>query len=271
MSDKTMSENLLTQHTFQVGDQTFRGKVVALDKDGLLFDHHSFIRALNQERIRAARTKYGINPDIVIDWMTEIGIAAHIGPDGEPVADACLPDGTAILASIEDEVVISGVFFMHSLKIPWPEARAMALEVHTTADDALRWQDVLTTHQGCPEIFSRLRKKGVPYGIVTLDTSQRVREMIDMVDESESLSFILSSSEITNCKPDPEAIIKTADLFGVSCNEIIMIGDLPVDMEMANLAGAVGVAVPEGSFFEEELRKKASYVCKTLDDFIILD
>ncbi len=266
-----MPENLLNLHTFQVGDRTFRGKVVALDKDGLLFDHHSFIRALNQERIRAARVEYGVDPDIVIEWMTDAGIAAHIGTDGEPVADACIPDGTAILASIEDEVVISAVFFMHALKLSWSKARAMALQIHTMADDSLRWQEVLATHQGCPEIFSRLREKGVPYGIVTLDTSQRVREMIDMVDKTESLSFILSSSEITNCKPDPEAIIKAADFMGVSCSEIVMIGDLPVDMEMANLAGAISVAIPEGSFFEEELRQKASYVCRSLDDFLILD
>lgn len=258
-------------HLFQVGDRQIRAEVVALDKDGLLFDHHALILELNRERMAAMMTTYNDDPAFLIRWMRKSGIIAHIGLDGKPVADRCLPEGTAVLASTDDEVVTSAAIFMEELGLSWPDARTMALDVHTAADRSIHWWDVIVPRKGCPGIFKRLREKEIPYGIVTMDTADRVRQMVDHVDDASKLSFVFSSSEITNCKPHPEAILKVAEKLGIKPNRILMIGDLPVDMEMAHAAGAQCIGIPEGEYFAEELRVKADFFCGSLDEVLILE
>ena len=61
-------------------------------------------------------------------------------------------------------------------------------------------------------------------------------------------------------------LLHVAAHFGVHVNDLVMVGDSLVDVEMANNAGAVGIAVPPS----ERIRDfHAELVVPSLDDIYI--
>lgn len=64
---------------------------------------------------------------------------------------------------------------------------------------------------------------------------------------------VTTRQDLWRFKPHPQAIRRTADLLNISPERVVMVGDMPVDMQTAYRAGAQGVGVLTGFATEGEL------------------
>jgi phosphoglycolate phosphatase len=85
--------------------------------------------------------------------------------------------------------------------------------------------------------------------------------------------LIVTSQDVKEPKPSPQAFIIAADRLGVSAEECLVVGDSITDIQAGRLAGARTVAVLSGLFSREELEKeKPDLIMKditSLPDFLL--
>ena len=134
------------------------------------------------------------------------------------------------------------------------------------------------------EVFEELKKDIVPElfphvketlaelsgkGIVCTVASSRGRESLnDFLREmgiAQYISYVLGAEDVTRAKPHPEPVLKTLENLSVPASEAIVVGDMPVDVQMGLGAGAWTCGVTFGnSSHQELLASGAHYV---IDDF----
>jgi len=67
--------------------------------------------------------------------------------------------------------------------------------------------------------------------------------------------FIVTSQDVEEPKPSPQAFVKAANQLGVSIHDCAVVGDSTVDIQAGKSAGAKTIAVLTGLFSREELKK----------------
>jgi len=67
--------------------------------------------------------------------------------------------------------------------------------------------------------------------------------------------FILTSQDVEEPKPSPQAFVKAANHLAVSIRDCAVVGDSVVDIQAGKSAGAKTIAVASGLFGREELKK----------------
>jgi phosphoglycolate phosphatase len=65
--------------------------------------------------------------------------------------------------------------------------------------------------------------------------------------------YVLGSDNVTRHKPEPEPVLMTLAHYGVEPSEALVVGDMPVDIEMAHNAGVRAVGVSYGNATRREL------------------
>jgi len=68
--------------------------------------------------------------------------------------------------------------------------------------------------------------------------------------------FIVTSQDVEEPKPSPQAFVKAANQLGVSIHDCAVVGDAIVDIQAGKSAGAKTIAVLSGLFTREELSKQ---------------
>lgn len=66
---------------------------------------------------------------------------------------------------------------------------------------------------------------------------------------------VVSADDVTKTKPDPEGILKALDRLGLKKNEVIAMGDHPVDMKAAQAAGVKAIGTTHGFSTAAELKE----------------
>ena len=124
--------------------------------------------------------------------------------------------------------------------------------------------DFTTAFDTASETLKFLKEKGLKLGIV----SNKYRYRIEAILEKEGLSgifdIIVGSEDIIKHKPDPEGIIKAADLMGICQEEIIYVGDSLVDAETVKNLDVDFIATLTGTTKKEDFR--GCKVLKYIDD-----
>ncbi len=70
---------------------------------------------------------------------------------------------------------------------------------------------------------------------------------------------MLGAEDVTHAKPNPEPVLKTLEHFGLSGAETLVVGDMPVDIQMGLGAGAFTCGVTFGNSSREELLKAGAH------------
>lgn len=89
-------------------------------------------------------------------------------------------------------------------------------------------------------------------------TNRARREANGFLDQNHFRSYfgaITTRQDLWRFKPHPEAVRRTARLLNVAPERILMVGDMPVDMQTARRAGAQALGVLTGFATEEELKE----------------
>jgi len=91
---------------------------------------------------------------------------------------------------------------------------------------------------GIPEVLKKLRSNNVKLAIWTAREMDSAVEALNHTGLNEYFSFYMSGSCVSNCKPDPEGLIRIAKQFECDPTAISMVGDHDNDMLAANACGA---------------------------------
>lgn len=207
-------------------------KVVILDFDGTLADTVELIVKTNQEVQR--RMNYPV----------------------------CTPE--TIIATI-------GLPLAQGIEAMYPQEKLENLpqwvKVYREVFDNLKTQIVPALFPGVKETLEELTAGGC---ICTVASSRGRESLNDFLREmglSRYISYVLGAEDVTRAKPFPDPVLKTLEKLGVSASEAIVVGDMPVDIQMGLGAGAYTCGVTYGNSNREALEASgAHYVIDNFSD-----
>ncbi|MBQ8107493.1 MAG: HAD-IA family hydrolase [Ruminococcus sp.] len=114
-------------------------------------------------------------------------------------------------------------------------------------------------------ILQTLVNAGVKIGIVSSKMRYRIVESFEMQTHCHPYDLILGLDDVDRPKPDPQGILRCAELLGVAKEEVLYIGDSYIDAETARNAGVDFAGVTTGSTTKEDFEKYPSvYVGSSL-------
>jgi sugar-phosphatase len=96
---------------------------------------------------------------------------------------------------------------------------------------------------GALELLARLRKSGVPLGLVTSGTRDYARHELGAVGALDLFDVLVTSDDVSRGKPDPEGCLKCCAALGVSPADVVVFEDAPAGVAAAKSAGADCVAI----------------------------
>ena len=118
---------------------------------------------------------------------------------------------------------------------------------------------------GVSDTLAHLDKMGIKMSIASSRQSQSLLLFLENMGVLKYFPYVLGSDNVTKHKPDPEPVLKTLRELNYSPSEVVVVGDMPVDVSMAHGADVRAIAVTFGNATREELAEaKADYI---IDDF----
>lgn len=83
-----------------------------------------------------------------------------------------------------------------------------------------------------------LRKRQIKIGLITFAYDWYLKSVVKQFELDKYVQVKIGFNDVTNAKPDSEAVIKAGKSLGVSENEILVVGDSKSDILMGKNAGS---------------------------------
>ena len=257
-----MSNVKINGHEYEI-------RLFVFDKDGLMFESRQFWIELAQARIRAAGQKYPEIPKQTLEgWMTFVG-ASWTKEHGFLEVTDMDPAGILAVAPVPEEIISSAAYFADHQKRDWIRAREMTRDNFESGDRLFDLAAALKPRPGFPDILHRLQEAGIPYGVATSDTKERVEQSLDLFDRYEYVKFTVTLDDVERGKPCPDMLRLIQKKTGIPMGQIAMLGDSFVDVEMARAAGALGIGIPEQESMRQRMLGTADEIITSLDEILI--
>jgi len=110
-----------------------------------------------------------------------------------------------------------------------------------------------------PKVHTTLQKLSETFQLALITRRNMPKEPImrelKRLGLTEYFKFIVTSQDVEEPKPSPQAFVKAANQLGVSIHDCAVVGDSTVDIQAGKSAGAKTIAVLTGLFSREELEK----------------
>lgn len=124
-------------------------------------------------------------------------------------------------------------------------------------------EDAVTLYPHVTETLVELNRRGIILTIASSRSRASLVEYVERLGLSSLISYVLGADDVTNGKPEPEAVITTLEKFGFRPEEAIVVGDTEFDIKMGINAGTKTCAVTYGNGTRESLAE-ADWI---IDDF----
>ncbi|MGE5485348.1 MAG: HAD family hydrolase [Ignavibacteriales bacterium] len=233
------------------GEKRVEVRAVIYDKDGTLFNGYVLWQRLEAERFKRLR-EAGVTPEAMAWVSRTVGI--------DPETGAIDRTGPMALATAADEVMVTATG-LYLAGYQWPEARRIALEVYRETERELDVSTMTVLCEGVKQSLRSLRACGVSLGVVTTDTRERSRRMLEHAGILGFMDVITGAEDYSAPKPDPEPILKACATLGMPAGDCAYVGDSPSDMMAATSAGVrLRVGVLTGIGEEAVLRGMSDVV-----------
>ena len=112
--------------------------------------------------------------------------------------------------------------------------------------------------------FRKLKSEGLLLGVMTNDAERGAQAHLAAAGIFDLLDFVAGSDTGFGCKPAPEPLLAFAKITGLKPDEIAMVGDSLHDLQAAQAAGMMRIAVLTGVATEDELKKHADLVLPSI-------
>ena len=119
--------------------------------------------------------------------------------------------------------------------------------------------------------FRKLKSEGLLLGVMTNDAERGAQAHLAAAGILDLLDFVAGSDTGFGCKPAPEPLLAFAKITGLKPDEIAMVGDSLHDLQAAQAAGMMRVAVLTGVATEDELKKHADLVLPSIANLLDLN
>jgi pyrophosphatase PpaX len=103
------------------------------------------------------------------------------------------------------------------------------------------------------EVLHALRTSGVKLGVVTTKMRESTKRSLAWCGLDGLFDVLVTLEDVTHPKPHPEPVLTAMRELGATPERTLMVGDSPFDIQSANAAGAVSVAVGWSLKGEQEL------------------
>ena len=104
------------------------------------------------------------------------------------------------------------------------------------------------------DALARLAAMDIKMSIASSRSSPSLLLFLKNMGIAQYFDYVLGSDSVTRHKPEPEPVLMTLAHYGVAPAEALVVGDMPVDIEMAHNAGVRAVGVSYGNATREELK-----------------
>lgn len=107
--------------------------------------------------------------------------------------------------------------------------------------------DTIHYFPGIPEVVKKLHDLGHPIGIVTSQSRGEFRSFAILDQLRPYFGVVINAEDTEKHKPNPDPLLKYAELAGADISEVTYIGDSPYDKACAVTAGARFIWCPWGA------------------------
>jgi len=162
-------------------------------------------------------------------------------------------DGHIVRASRTEDAAIAAVVINFYGK-PWYEAESLASEIYNLADEEQRQNFNSCLFSGAKEKLQELRTAGFLLRITTNGQQSISIELLKLMNVYELFTVVEGSDNFKDPKPSPDLLLYASKLCGIPINDVIYIGDQPVDSMAAKAAGINTVIIIGKSHYLRELK-----------------
>ena len=114
-------------------------------------------------------------------------------------------------------------------------------------------QGAVNLYPNVPETLSELKNRGLVLTIASSRSKTSLTEYINNLNLAEYISYIIGGDDVSEGKPNPEAVNRTLEKFGFKPEEAIMVGDTVFDIQMGVNAGTHTCGVTYGNGTAESM------------------
>lgn len=230
-------------------------EAVIFDKDGTLEDTADFLRNLGQKRARMI--------DAQIPGVGEPLLMAY-GIDGGLLD----PAGLMAVGSRRENEIASAAYVAETGR-GWLESLEIVHRAFEEADRALQKNAPSPIFTGTKEVLKFLSDSGLKLGILSADTTNNVRNFVEHY-QLEPYIQLQRGVDGGVSKPDPSLFLEACRTLGVKPTSALMVGDSPVDIQMALNAQAAGcIGISWGKPTHSHL-KGANVMISQLNEIVIV-
>ena len=115
------------------------------------------------------------------------------------------------------------------------------------------WNVKSKPYQGMEELLDQLTATGVKLAVLSNKPDPFTKMMVPVLLPRCSFNPVLGARAGVPVKPDPQSALEIAEMWGISQDKILYVGDTATDMMTANAAGMSAVGVAWGFRTVEEL------------------
>lgn len=120
---------------------------------------------------------------------------------------------------------------------------------------------------GIEDVLVAIKNAGLPLGIFTGKGRQSSIITLEELGIKNYFDLIITGDDVTNHKPSPEGIIKFVEHFNLLPENVLMVGDAPVDIKASRAAGVKVASVLWDSYAKEKvLEMESDFVFHTVDE-----
>jgi beta-phosphoglucomutase len=130
----------------------------------------------------------------------------------------------------------------------WPELDGAAEPIRALDDRKEAWfREILAANfpamPGVRELLHRLRDAGVPMALGSSGPPENVRLVLKRLCVRPLLAAVVTGSDVTRGKPDPEVFLIAARRMGMVPQRCVVVEDAPLGIDAAHAAGMAAVGL----------------------------
>ena len=199
-------------------------QAILFDKDGTLEDSAEYLRNLGQKRSRLIDAQI---PGTQDPLLMAFGINS----------DRLDPTGLLAVGSRRENEIAAAAYIAETGR-GWFESLAIASRAFDEADEYLK-SEFPPLFTGSSEVLQLLSSAGLKLGILSADSTERVRAFVQRHQMGNYVQLQMGVDEGPS-KPDPDLFRQACQTLGVEPCATLMVGDSAGDIDMARRAGAAG-------------------------------